>query len=98
VVPRSIRYVLPALALLAAVGCAVKPVLMPVAVPCPAPTVPPRPVIECCLPADTDAECMAKAIKALVLLEGYSAKLEELLAAYAAKPPAPAPTPKGGTP
>jgi hypothetical protein len=74
------------LAILAAVGCPVKPVLLPVAVPCPPPKVPPRPAVERCLPADTEVECMAKQLTALVLLEGYSAKLEELLAAYAVAP------------
>jgi hypothetical protein len=49
--------------------------------------------VERCLPADTDSECAARAITSLILLEGYTDKLEVLLAVYAAKPPAPTPSP-----
>ena len=79
----------------AAVGCCStappKEVLIPVPVPCPAVTLPARPVVERCLPADSDSECAARAITSLILLEGYTDKLEVLLAAYAATPPAPHP-------
>jgi hypothetical protein len=93
-VPKPVQLVGAAL-VLTAVGCCStvppKEVLIPVPVPCPAVTLPARPGIEACLTADRDAECLAKAITSLILLEGYTDKLEELLAAYAAKPPAPAP-------
>jgi hypothetical protein len=49
--------------------------------------------VERCLPADTDSECAARAITSLVLLEGYTDKLEILLAVYAAKPSTPIPPP-----
>jgi hypothetical protein len=48
---------------------------------------PARPAVERCLPADSDAECAARAITSLILVEGYTDKLEALLAVYAAKPP-----------
>jgi hypothetical protein len=64
-----------------------------VPVACPAVTLPARPAVERCLPADTDSECAARAITSLILLEGYTDKLEALLAVYAAKAPAPAPHP-----
>ena len=74
----------------AAVGCCStappKETLIPTAIPCPAPNLPARPVVERCLPADTDSECATRAITSLVLLEGYTEKLEVLLAVYAAKP------------
>jgi hypothetical protein len=93
-VPSTVRFLGAAL-VLAAVGCCStappKEIQIPVPVPCPAVTLPARPAVERCLPADTDAECAARAITSLVLLEGYTDKLEALLAAYAAKPPAPAP-------
>ena len=82
---------------LAAVGCCStappKEVLLPAPIPCPRVTLPPRPAVERCLPADTDAECAARAITSLVLLEGYTDKLEILLAVYAAKPSTPIPPP-----
>jgi hypothetical protein len=80
---------------IAAVGCCStappKEVLIPVAVPCPTVTLPARPGIDACLVAESDAECLARAITSLILLEGYTDKLEELLAVYAAKPAAPVP-------
>lgn len=94
----TVRFVGSAL-VLAALGCCStappKEVQVPVPIPCPAVGLPPRPAVDRCLPADTDAECAARAITSLVLLEGYTDKLEALLAAYAPKPPAPAPP---GTP
>jgi hypothetical protein len=60
-----------------------------VPVPCPTVTLPARPAVERCLPADTDSECAARAITSLILLEGYTEKLEALLAVYAVKPLAP---------
>ena len=76
---------------LAAVGCCStappKEVLIPVPVPCPRVALPARPAVERCLPADSDAECAARAITSLILFEGYTDKLEALLAVYAAKPP-----------
>jgi hypothetical protein len=93
-VSSTVRFLCAAL-VLAAVGCCStvppKEVQIPVPVPCPAVTLPARPGIEACLTADSDAECLARAITSLILLEGYTDKLEELLAAYAAKPPAPSP-------
>jgi len=93
-VPSTVRFLGTAL-VLAAVGCCStvppKEVLIPVAVPCPTVTLPARPAVERCLPADTDSECTARAITSLILLEGYTDKLEVLLAVYAAKPPAPPP-------
>jgi len=94
-VPSSVRY-LGAVLVLAAVGCCStappKEALIPVPVPCPATTLPARPAVERCLPVDSDAECAARAITSLILLEGYTDKLEVLLAVYAAKllvPPVP---------
>jgi hypothetical protein len=93
-VPKPVQLVGAAL-VLAAVGCCStvppKEVQIPVPVPCPTVTLPARPGVEACLAADSDAECLARAITSLILLEGYTDKLEELLAAYAAKPPAPPP-------
>jgi hypothetical protein len=96
VVTSSVRFLGAAL-VLAAVGCCStappKEVLIPVPVPCPTVTLPARPAVERCLPADTDSECAARAITSLILLEGYTDKLEVLLAIYATKPPAPTPPP-----
>ena len=93
-VASAVRFVGAAL-VLAAVGCCStappKEVLIPTAIPCPASTLPARPAVERCLPVDTDAECAARAITSLILLEGYTDKLEVLLAVYATKPPSPAP-------
>jgi len=50
---------------------------------CPPVKLPERPAIVDCMPIDSDAECAAKRITALVLLDGYSQKLESLLASLA---------------